>query len=71
MAKKLQLKIKKKEAAPAAPVAGGAPAPTMGSMPQVSVAAPAPTGGGIKLILKNAKIEIGQVIVKGEGEKEE
>lgn len=70
MAKKLQLKIKKKEAAPAAPVAGGAPAPTMG-MPQVSVATPAPTGGGIKLILKNARIEIGQVIVKREGEKEE
>jgi hypothetical protein len=68
MAKKLQLKIKKKEAAPAAPAAGGAPAPTIG-MPQVSVAAPA--GGGIKIILKNAKIEIGQVIVKREGEKEE
>jgi CO dehydrogenase/acetyl-CoA synthase beta subunit len=57
MSKKLKLKVKKKEEAPA--VAAAAPAVAAG--PAVSV----PSGeGGIKLILKNATVNIEQVILK-------
>jgi len=45
----------------------------MPSMPQISFAAPQPAAaeGGIKLILKNAKIEIGQIILKSKKDEKE
>jgi len=76
MAKKLKLKIKtpgeeKKTEVPSSAAPSLAPQQPAGvgmpGMPQISFAAPQPQAveGGIKLILKNAKIEIGQVILKG------
>ncbi|HIH78550.1 MAG TPA: hypothetical protein HA341_06510 [Halobacteria archaeon] len=56
-------------AAPIAPMGGFG----MTSMPQISFAAPQPAAaeGGIKLILKNAKIEIGQIILKSKKDEKE
>jgi len=57
-------------AAPIAPMGGFG----MPSMPQISFAAPQPAAaaeGGIKLILKNAKIEIGQIILKSKKDEKE
>ncbi|HIH40446.1 MAG TPA: hypothetical protein HA221_02640 [Halobacteria archaeon] len=67
-------------AAPAAAAQQPAAAPIapmgsfgMPSMPQISFAAPQPAAaeGGIKLILKNAKIEIGQIILKSKKDEKE
>ena len=57
MAGKIQLKLKKKEpaAAAAAAPAAGAAAP--------SFAIPAGSAGGIKLVLKDAKITIDKVVL--------
>jgi len=58
MAKKLSLKLKKKEPeAAAAPAAGTAPA--AGAAP--AFAMPAGGSGGIKLVLKDAKVTIEKV----------
>jgi CO dehydrogenase/acetyl-CoA synthase beta subunit len=58
MAGKIQLKIKKKEPAAAAPAAAGA-APAAAP----AFAAPAGGAGGIKLVLKDAKITIEKVVL--------
>lgn len=58
MAGKIQLKLKKKEpvaAAPAAAPVAGAAAP--------SFAMPAGSAGGVKLVLKDAKISIDKVVL--------
>lgn len=61
MAKKLSLKLKKKEPeAAAAPAAGMAAAPTAAPM----FAAPASGTGGITLELRGANIEIAEVVIR-------
>jgi CO dehydrogenase/acetyl-CoA synthase beta subunit len=58
MAGKIQLKLKKKEPEAAAPVA----APATGSVAP-SFAMPAGSAGGVKLVLKDAKITIDKVVL--------
>jgi CO dehydrogenase/acetyl-CoA synthase beta subunit len=60
MAGKIQLKLKKKEPAGAAP----AVAPAAGAAPAApAFAMPAGGAGGIKLVLKDAKITIDKVVL--------
>lgn len=60
MAKKLSLKLKKKEPeAAAAPAAGVAPA--AGAAPAFAMPAAGGSGGSIKLVLKDAKVNIQKV----------
>ncbi len=61
MAGKMQLKLKKKEPAAAvgAAPAAGAASPAAGP----SFAMPAGSAGGIKLVLKDAKISIDKVVL--------
>jgi CO dehydrogenase/acetyl-CoA synthase beta subunit len=62
MAGKIQLKLKKKEPAAAAP--GAAPAAgAAASAAAPSFAMPAGSAGGIKLVLKDAKISIDKVVL--------
>jgi hypothetical protein len=58
MAGKIQLKLKKKEAAPTAGPAGAAPAAASG------FAMPASSAGGIVLELRGASIHISEVVIK-------
>jgi CO dehydrogenase/acetyl-CoA synthase beta subunit len=60
MAGKIQLKLKKKEPEGAAPAA----APAAGASPAApAFAMPAGGAGGIKLVLKDAKITIDKVVL--------
>lgn len=59
MAKKLSLKLKKKEPVEAAAPAAGAAAPAAGAAPAFAMSAGG--AGGIKLILKDAKVTIEKV----------
>jgi CO dehydrogenase/acetyl-CoA synthase beta subunit len=61
MAGKIQLKLKKKEPAAAAP--GAAPATGAAAAAAPSFAMPAGSAGGIKLVLKDAKISIDKVVL--------
>ncbi|MGA9098202.1 MAG: hypothetical protein WB392_04645 [Methanotrichaceae archaeon] len=59
MAGKIQLKLKKKEDAPAAPAA--AAAPTAGAAPAFAMPA---ASGGITLELRGATVHVAEVIIK-------
>ncbi len=59
MAGKIQLKLKKKEDAPAAPAAAAAPA--AGAAPAFAMPA---ASGGITLELRGATVHVAEVIIK-------
>jgi CO dehydrogenase/acetyl-CoA synthase beta subunit len=61
MAGKIQLKLKKKEPATAAPAAASTAGAATAAAP--SFAMPAGGAGGIKLVLKDAKISIDKVVL--------
>jgi len=61
MAGKIQLKLKKKEPAGAAPAAASAAGAAPAAAP--AFAMPAGGAGGIKLVLKDAKITIDKVVL--------
>ena len=60
MAKKLSLKLKKKEPE-AAPAAASAGAPAAGAAPAFAMPAAGGSAGSIKLVLKDAKVNIEKV----------
>jgi CO dehydrogenase/acetyl-CoA synthase beta subunit len=61
MAGKIQLKLKKKE--PAGPAPAAAPAAGASPVAAPAFAMPAGGAGGIKLVLKDAKITIDKVVL--------